>query len=203
MRCCCCFEIVVGATILGVFGIVLSVLELVPLVPYLIGGLDFDPLAKNFDRLVFTIEKMLKEANYEDYEEVIKAIRMYAWSTALGEAVSAGLYALVSLLMVIGLQTRKRGLALPYLVVQMLAIIVFILVGIIGTVIFFFLNIITGVVLVVVVMVVSFFLIYFWGVVLRAYKYLGSSDYTLTSDHDGYPRSPKKFYPEESMPLNK
>ncbi len=58
--------------------------------PYLIGGLDFDPLAKNFDRLVFTIEKMLKEADYEDYEEVIKAIRMYAWSTALGEAVSAG-----------------------------------------------------------------------------------------------------------------
>ena len=58
----------------------------------------------------------------------MEILREGSWYALLTEAALAGVYALISLMMVFGAQFKKRGLMIPYLVFQMLVIVVFALV---------------------------------------------------------------------------
>ena len=97
---------------------------------------------------------------------------------------------------------------LPYLILQLLAVIILILVGVAVTVGLFFLNVIMGVVAGGVVLTISILLVYFWTAVQRAYVELGSNDYMYSpaplkpNYNDGrgagyYPTSPQHFHMDE------
>merc|ERR1711997_1427793 len=80
-------------------------------------------------------------------------------------------------MMVCGIQCDMRGLMLPYMIVQMLYIILGITIGIGITVLFFFFNIIMGIVSAAVILILAFLMIYFWVAVQKAYIELGNRDY--------------------------
>ncbi len=217
-KCCCCISVHVGAAILGFIGAVICALELVVLIPYLLDVDEnvFNPIQENLDHTFYILEKMLKENKMpeDDISIVIDNINQYLWPTLLGAAIESILYMLCCLLLIIGSQCEIRGLMIPYLIAQMLAILVLLLVGIAVTIGLFFINIIMGVIAGVVVLILGFLLIYFWAAVLRAYVELGNRDYMYSpppikqpvykgSSHanDGrggyYPASPQHFQMEE------
>ena len=97
-----------------------------------------------------------------------------------GATVETGVYALSCILLIMGALCQVRGLMIPYLILQMLVMIVVILVGIALSVFLFFFHVITGAVAAGVVLIISFLLIYFW--IGKTYfnnyhSYLNSSPY--------------------------
>ncbi len=213
-KCCCCISVHIGAAILGTLGLIISLLELVVLIPYLL-ELDvetFNPIQKNLDSTSFILSEMLKEQKFDDaqIQEIIGRIEAYSWPVFLGTTVEAGVYALTCLLMIIGSQCRVRGLMLPYLILQMLALIIIISLGVMATVGLFFMNLIMGVVAGAVVLVIAAHLIYFWVAVKKAYSELGNNDYMYSPAplkpayaNEGraaagyYPTSPQHFQMDE------
>ena len=114
----------------------------------------------------------------------------------------SGVYALCCLLMMIGASCQVRGLMIPYLILQMIAIILMVLIGAGVTVALCFINAIVAVIAGVVVFIASILLIYFWVAVQRAYVELGNNDYMYSpapikpayNDARGYyPTSPQHF----------
>lgn len=206
-KCCICINLQIGATILGVLALIVCSLELVALIPYLM-QIDvevFNPIQKNVDDVVYVLEKMLEEHEFtqEQIQEIVENIRGYMSPVFLGATVEAGVYGICSLMMIVGVQCRVRALMIPYLVLQMLCVIILMIVAIGVTIGLFFLNVIMGVVAAVVVLIISFLLIYFWSAIQRAYVELGNNDYMYSpapmKPNDGYypPHAPQHFQMDE------
>ena len=170
-KCCCCIPILAGATILGLIALVFCALEYVVTIPYL-ADLDestFNPLKANIEYLKHHIEGAVKQ--FTNDTEVIQGIMIdvekYTWTSILSEAISTGIYFIVSLLMICGIHCDIRGLMIPYLVLQMLYIILATIMGAGATVVFFYYNTIMGIVSAAVVLILVFLFIYFWVAVQK------------------------------------
>jgi len=208
-KCCCCISVHVGATILGLIGFLICALELAVLVPYLfeIDPEVFNPVQQNLEQFYFVLEKTLTEnqIDKDTIDEVLKNLKEYLWPAFLGSAVESGVYALCCLFMMIGASCQVRGLMVPYLILQMIVFILWILTGAAVTLGLCFVNAIVAVIAGVTVLIVSGLLLYFWMAVQRAYVELGNNDYmyspapikpmTQYNDGRGYypPTSPQHF----------
>ena len=107
--------------------------------------------------------------------------------------------------MMIGASCQVRGLMVPYLILQMIVFILWILTGAAVTLGLCFVNAIVAVIAGVTVLISSGLLLYFWMAVQRAYVELGNNDYmyspapikpmTQYNDGRGYypPTSPQHF----------
>jgi hypothetical protein len=219
-KCCCCVSVHVGAAILGSIGLIICALELVFSIPFIFDfDIDvFNPIKANQDIFFQTIENEFEELKKQDVNKTvdwsivdaaIEHTKTYLWSTFIGATVETGVYALSCILLIMGALCQVRGLMIPYLILQMLVMIVVILVGIALSVFLFFFHVITGAVAAGVVLIISFLLIYFWIAVQRAYVELGNNDYMYSpapikpayNDHHGrggyYPTSPQHFQMDE------
>ena len=170
-KCCCCIPILGGATVIGFIALVLCALEFVVTIPYL-AGIDvntFNPIQNNLQYLYESIEYTAKHVtnDTELTKGIMTEVKEYTWQTIMSEAVSTGIYFLISLLMVCGIQCDMRGLMIPYMVIQMLYIILAIVIGVAITVLIFFYNLIMGIVSAAVVLILSFLFIYFWVAVQK------------------------------------
>jgi len=183
-KCCCCIPILGGATTLGFVALILCSLEFVVTIPYLadISINTFNPLKANihylYEQIEFALEQVIQQNDTEhSVEGIMKEVRDYTWTTILSEAISTGVYFIISLMMICGIQCDMRGLMIPYLVIQMLYIILAIVIGIAATVLIFYFNLIMGIVAAAVLLILAFLFIYFWAAVQKAYIELGNRDY--------------------------
>lgn len=120
--------------------------------------------------------------------EVLDVIEDNVWTSLLSESISTVVYMLFAILMIAGIKCRKRGLMVPYLMYQMLVIIIFLVAGICATVGLFFVSYIMGAIATGVVLIATFLFLYFWVTVQRAFKELGNRDYE-------YSPAPVKYNP--------
>lgn len=204
-KCCCCIPVLGGAITLGIIGLLLALLELVPIIPFLLDLEGFNPIKDNLKTVEYSVEKTLAQQNWtkEEIEEMMGVGKEYLWLCLLIEACIAGLYILISLLLVVGVGCKKRGLMLPYMIIQMIFIILFGVTGIGATIGLFFIQITMGLVCLAVVAVVFFLIVYFWVAVQKAYIELGNRDYMYSPTPvkpiynpmgDGYyPTAPQHF----------
>lgn len=216
-KCCCCIPILGGATLIGFIALVLCALEFVVTIPYL-AGIDvdtFNPIQNNlkymYDQIEYTAKQVTNDT--EQTEGIMTEVQEYTWKTIMSEAVSTGIYFIISLMMICGIQCDMRGLMIPYMVIQMLYIILAIIIGVAVTVLFFYYNLIMGIVSAAVVLILSFLFIYFWVAVQKAYIELGTRDYMYSpapikptynpGHHNGsgggglYPTVPQHFQMQE------
>merc|ERR1712150_398945 len=92
-------------------------------------------------------EQVIQQNDTEhSVEGIMKEVRDYTWTTILSEAISTGVYFIISLMMICGIQCDMRGLMIPYLVIQTLYIILAIVIGVAATVLIFYFNLIMGIV---------------------------------------------------------
>jgi len=222
-RCCCCIPIVVGATILGLIGLIFSAGELGLLIPYMLDQYDvvdvsaFNPIKENLQNLYKVFQDTLEEnkeeleMNQDLIDEIMKNVKMLVPSVLMGATIESAVYALSCLLMLIACCTKVRTLMLPYLILTLLGIIVLILTAFAGSVALFFNAewIVMGVIGTVTTIILAIFLIYLWSVVQRAFvelKYVDSMYSPVQTKpypaNDGrgagyYPTSPQHFQMDE------
>ena len=110
-------------------------------------------------------------------EAILDGIREYSMWAYISEGIICLVYIVFAVLMIAGVKSRKRGLMLPYLIMQMISIILFTLFGVACTVGLFFVNTIMGAIAVAIFLLGLFLFIYFWATVQRAYKEIGNRDY--------------------------
>ena len=82
--------------------------------------------------------------NDEFIKSTVAEVKDKLWPTLLGATAEAGVYGLSCLLMILGAACQVRALMLPYMILQMIVLIVFMLIGIGCTVVAFFFNVIAG-----------------------------------------------------------
>jgi len=220
-RCCCCIPIVIGAAILGVIGLLFCALELTALVPYLL-DIDietFNPIKENLNKIYLTFEETLQQ-NKEEFKlddetinDVMTNVKAYVPQVMIGATIESGVYGLICLLMVIGAASKVRLLMLPYLIINLIGLIVMIL-GCVGGCVALFLyspeHVVMGVIASVITVILTILLIYFWSVVQRAFVELGNDDRMYSpvpmkpagNYNDGrgagyYPTSPQHFQMDE------
>jgi len=218
-KCCCCISVHVGSAILGFIGLIMCALELVVLLPYIFHVDEdvFNPIEANKEGGYLIIKETLKNSNVseKDSDWLIAKIEEYMWPSFVGFAIEAGVYSLCCLLMMMGASCHIRGLMIPYLLAQMLCIIVMVVGMVAGTVFLFIFAkaVVLGIVSGVVTLVISALLIYFWAAVQRAFVELGNNDYMYSpapikpvgvGHYDGrghadhhYPTSPQHFPMDE------
>jgi len=220
-RCCCCIPIVIGAAILGVIGLLFCALELTALVPYLL-DIDietFNPIKENLNKIYLTFEETLQQ-NKEEFKiddetinDVMTNVKAYVPQVMIGATIESGVYGLICLLMVIGAASKVRLLMLPYLIINLIGLIVMILGCVGGCVALFFYSpehVVMGVIASVITLIPAILLIYFWSVVQRAFVELGNDDRMYSpvpmkpagNYNDGrgagyYPTSPQHFQMDE------
>ena len=121
-KCCCCINVRTGALILGIIGVLLAAVELVPLIPYLVEWDEFNPIGENLEKFFYVLEQMLEEHHFDkdQIDEILASFKDYIWPSVLGETLSAGFYILCSLALVFGVQCKKRALMLPYMIIQVI-----------------------------------------------------------------------------------
>jgi len=220
-KCCCCIPIVVGAAILGVIGLLFCALELTVLIPYLldVDVQTFNPIKENLNKIYLTFEETL-EQHKDDFQmddetinEIMTNAKAYVPQVMIGATVESGIYGLICLLMVIGAASKVRLLMLPYLIINLVGLIVMILGCVGGCVALFFYSpeyVVMGVIASVITLILAILLIYFWSVVQRAFVELGNDDRMYSpvpmkpagnySDGRGagyYPTSPQHFQMDE------
>lgn len=220
-KCCCCIPIVVGAAILGVIGLLFCALELTVLIPYLldVDVQTFNPIKENLNKIYLTFEETL-EQHKDDFQmddetinEIMTNTKTYVPQVMIGATVESGIYGLICLLMVIGAASKVRLLMLPYLIINLVGLIVMILGCVGGCVALFFYSpeyVVMGVIASVITLILAILLIYFWSVVQRAFVELGNDDRMYSpvpmkpagnySDGRGagyYPTSPQHFQMDE------
>jgi len=220
-KCCCCIPIVVGAAILGVIGLLFCALELTVLIPYLldVDVQTFNPIKENLNKIYLTFEETL-EQHKNDFQmddktinEIMTNAKAYVPQVMIGATVESGIYGLICLLMVIGAASKVRLLMLPYLIINLVGLIIMILGCVGGCVALFFYSpeyVVMGVIASVITLILAILLIYFWSVVQRAFVELGNDDRMYSpvpmkpagnySDGRGagyYPTSPQHFQMDE------
>jgi hypothetical protein len=185
-KCCCCIPILGGATVIGFIAVVVCALEYVVTIPYL-AGIDvetFNPLQENlqdmYDVIRYDAEQVPNDTELK--KGIMSEVKDYPWRTITSEAVSPGVYFIISLIMICGIHYDIRGLMIPYLVIQMLYIILAIVIGVVITIFVFYFNFIMGIVAAALVLILSSWFIYFWVAVQKAYIELGTqyNSYSLT-----------------------
>lgn len=198
-KCCCCISVHTGTLILGIAGILVSLLELVPIVPYLADMDGFNPIKENLKEMQYVGESILEEHNMTQKEakDIMDTCIQYLGTTLLVEAVLCGLFALFSILVVLGVLCKKRIMMLPYMILFMICILFFVLLGLIFSVFAFFVSVITGSISLSLVLIVTFLCVYFWTAVQKSFKELGNRDYMYSPapmSGDGYGRgAPQSF----------
>jgi hypothetical protein len=212
---------VIGAAILGVIGLLFCALELTALVPYLL-DIDietFNPIKENLNKIYLTFEETLQQ-NKEEFKlddetinDVMTNVKAYVPQVMIGATIESGVYGLICLLMVIGAASKVRLLMLPYLIINLIGLIVMIL-GCVGGCVALFLyspeHVVMGVIASVITVILTILLIYFWSVVQRAFVELGNDDRMYSpvpmkpagNYNDGrgagyYPTSPQHFQMDE------
>jgi len=210
--------------ILGIIGFSICALELVGLIPYELQLNVFNPIQDfvglDFATLKYHLEVFAKDhAVDNDTLEILKGkLDEYLPPIFLGATVEAGVYAVSCLLMLIGACCKVRGLMIPYLILQMLVLIVTIATGGLVSALYFLLapnmeenqiggGIVLGCIAAGVTLILAILLIYFWLSVQRAYVELGNNEYMYSpapmkpSYNDGragyYPTSPQHFQMDE------
>ena len=172
--CCWTIPIRLGAFFLGIVGLLLCVLELAVLLPY-----DF-----GFDIETFNpIDKYLKNAsridskNFDDLMEKFK--NDYLDKTCIALTIDAGLFGIACLCLILGLCIFNRILMLLYLIYQMLRILAFLGTGFLIAIYIhidqkdLITTIGSGAVILIILVLTFIPSIYFWSVVLRAFKDIG------------------------------
>ncbi len=204
-RCCCCVSVHAGACVLGILGVVLTLLELIVLVPYLLEVDSFNPIQENLKSMFYVFEDLLREEGYPEDQvtEISNTVEKYTWLSLLTETCFAAVFLIVCVLMVCGVVCKRRGLMIPYLAVQLLVVLLFIVVGIAVTVFLFFLNVVMACVALGVLLVASFLFLYYWKAVLNAFVELGNRDYMYSpapikpicnpGEHKYQPSAPQQF----------
>jgi len=208
--CCCCIPVLGGATIIGVLAILLSLAYMAPLVAYQadIEVEKFNPIKGNTQHFKWAIEKGCQSLNRslgleltdEDIEKFKDIAMDYLGTALLVDLIVTGVYALICLLMVIGIHCGVRGMMIPYLMVQMLFIIITIIALLGFTIALFFMELMMGIVSAAILLIVSFLAVYYWVSVQQAYVELGNRDYMYspapTKPYNGsshYPSAPQRF----------
>ena len=169
-----------GATVIGFITLALCALKLVLTIPYL-AGIDvgtFNPIQNNlqyiYDQIEYATKNVSKDADLT--KSIVPNVEENTWEIILSDTVSTVVYFIVSLMMICGIQCKMRGLMLPYMVVQMLYIILGIVTAVGVTVILFYYNLIMGIVAAASVLIPLFLIIHFWVTVKKAYIELGNHD---------------------------
>jgi len=215
MRKCCCCSVKTGAVILGLLNFFLPLLIIVPLAGYWSGtdidGLDI--LRDNQKVLEKVFEDSLKSHLWtaDSAEDMMIHLRAWIPNLVVLATVYAGVTALFSFFLVLGVSCEVRVLMVPFLVLTMVDIIMAGAVGIVVVVALFYLSLVPGVVSTVVYVMVAVVSLYSWAVVLAAYKQLGKesaymySPVTNKSKHNNYPEyypnAPQHFVLEEYRDL--
>lgn len=208
MRKCCCCSVKSGAVILGLLNFVLPLLIIIPLAGYWSGtdidGLDV--LKDNKKVLEKVFEDSLKSHSWtrDSAPEVMSNLRDWFNTLIVLATVYAAVTSIFSFFVVLGVCCEVRCLLIPFLILSMVDIILAGAVGIVVVVALFYLNTIPGVVSAVVYVMVAVVSLYFWAVVLAAYKQLGKDTSYVYSpvSHDKhhpqyYPSAPQHFVMEE------
>jgi len=209
--CCCCIPVLGGATLIGLIGTLLSLAYMAPLVAYKakIDPAVFNPIEANIKHLEWGLETGFKDINKKlglnlTEEDIVsfkdEIVEEYLPTALLADLVATGVYVVICALMVIGVLCDMRGMMIPYLMVQMLFIIVAIIVLLGLTVALFFIKVMMGIVMAAVLLIFSFLLVYYWVSVQQAYVELGNRDYMYspapTKPYNGshnYPSAPQSF----------
>jgi len=214
MRNCCCCSVKTGAVILGFLNFLAPLLIIVPLAGYLSGtdidGLDV--LKDNQKVLEKVFEDSLKSHSWtaDSSGKIMYHLRTWFFNLVVLATAYAGVTALFSFFVILGVLCEVRCMMVPFLILTMVDIILAGAVGIVVVVALFYLNTIPGVVSAVVYVMVAVVSLYSWAVVLAAYKQLGKeSDYiyspvnqTKHNRHpEYYPSAPQHFVLEEYRDL--
>jgi len=215
MRKCCCCSVKTGAVILGLLNFLLPVLIIIPLAGYWsdtdIDGLDV--LRDNQKVLEKVFEDSLTSHSWttDSAGEIMFNLRGWFSSLVVLATVYAGVTALFSFFVVLGVCCEARCLLVPFLILSMVDIILAGAVGIVVVVALFYLNTIPGVVSAVVYVMVAVVSLYSWAVVLAAYKQLGKEtayEYSPVThgkhthhQSEYYPNAPQHFVLEEYRDL--
>jgi len=215
MRKCCCCSVKTGTVILGLLNLLLHLLIIVPLAGYWSGtdveGLDI--LRDNQKVFEKVLEDSLKSHLWtaDSAEEMMIHLRAWIPNLVVLATVYAGVTALFSSLLVLGVSCEVRVLMVPFLVLTMVDIILAGAVGIVVVVALFYLSLVPGVVSTVVYVMVAVVSLYSWAVVLAAYKQLGKESaymYSPVSNKgkhniypEYYPNAPQHFVLEEYRDL--
>jgi len=214
MRKCCCCNVKTAAVILGFLNFILPLLIIVPLAGYW-SGTDIEglnALRENQKVLEKVFEDSLKSHSWtaDSAGEIMYNLRAWFFNLVVLATAYAGVTALFSLFVVLGVSCESRCLMVPFLILTMVDIVLAGAVGIVVVVALFYLNTIPGVVSSVVYVMVAVVSLYSWAVVLAAYKQLGKeTDYTYSPVTQGkhnhhpeyYPHAPQHFVLEEYRDL--
>jgi len=198
MRNCCCCKVTTGSIILGVLTLISSAIILIPLVGYLL-EVDIDGLnviQSNQKVMEKVLEDGLERHTWttEAVNDIMSQVRSWLPTIILVCALYAGVTAIFSLLLIIGVSCQVRCLMIPFLILSMLDIILSGTVGIVVVVALFYIQLVYGGVATVVYLLAAVVSLYCWATVLSAYKYLGTS-----LDQSGYiysPVTPSKEIPQ-------
>eukprot|EP00088_Acartia_fossae_P024674 TRINITY_DN2557_c0_g1_i1.p1 TRINITY_DN2557_c0_g1~~TRINITY_DN2557_c0_g1_i1.p1 ORF type:complete len:229 (+),score=24.52 TRINITY_DN2557_c0_g1_i1:166-852(+) len=201
MRSCCCCNVRTGTYILGALNLIACVLVLIPLCAYLVKSdiSAINPIEENKKNIENVVEDLLREHNWttNNYNQVMDSLKEWWPTVALILASLAAISATAAVMLILGVRCRIRCLMIPFLVLTMLDIISSGAGGIIIVVALFYSNIITGIVSAVVYVLIAVLSLFFWAVVLAAYKVLGSEEYEYspapTKAPEYYPSAPQHF----------
>jgi len=201
--------------LLGLLNLMIPVLVSIPLIGYLVEtevtGLNF--IQKNFMVLHKVVSDSLKSHDWTEdkYLDIMKQLDELFPTLVLACTIYAGVTALFSFLMVLGVRCETRCLMVPFLALSMLDIIAAGTVGVVVVVALFTLNIVPGAVSLVVYVMVAVVSLYSWAVILAAYKQIANDEYIYSpvsavkpSYHhqpEYYPSAPQHFVMEEYRDL--
>jgi len=180
---------------------VISVLVLVPLSAFLadsdIPGINF--IKDNQKYIEHVLQDVLREHSWTEnsYDEIMTSFREYWPTVALVLASIAAISATASVMLILGVRCKIRCLMIPFLVLTMLDIIFAGAGGIIIVVALFYSTLIPGIVSAIVYVIIAILSLFFWAVVLAAYKIIGSEEYEYspapTKGPEYYPSAPQQF----------
>jgi len=211
-KCCCCIPNRFASVVLAISGLLLSLLELAVLLPYIFQVEEFNPIQEHLNDFYYILESMAEENEFTtDYKsQITEFLKEWNYTIFITEIGLTSFYALCTFLLILGVSCKKRWLMIPYLIYQMLIIIVFMAICVVVTVFLFFINLIIGFVCTAVALVASVFFVYFWIVVKNTYVELNSrtnyvmyepaplkppNDYENNHYNNG-PRQPQQFVME-------
>jgi len=216
MRKCCCCGVKTGAVILGIYNFLVSAVLMIPLVGYLantdIVGLDV--LKRGKEEMEKVLESHLDEHEWtkDKEEEIMEVLKENFPVAVLVATIIVGVSLLVSVLLIFGVRCRTRCLMLPWLLLSLLDIVVFVAAGGVVVVALFYLKIVSGFVSLGVYILLTVVVVYSWAVVLAAYRQLGHTGYMYSPAPRGpvkpiytapayYPSAPQHFPMEEYRDL--
>jgi len=173
--CCRCIPIVSGAAILGVIGLIFCALELSALIPYL---LDYPSVKKVLSDIEF-VKLLMRDfqLNPKSAYDIVRTLKAYVPKFLTGSTVAYGVvHGFISLLLVIGIASKVRGLILPYLIVNFVYLVMNIFGGIGDCIGLFYYSFYIGILGSGIIFGITIPSIYFWNVVKRAYVELNNCE---------------------------